>query len=544
MLRKLRRFCLWLRREGAGVWRLVALNALCGVGATAASLLFVWCTKHIVDIATGRSAGTWAGAVSLLVCALAGQLLLGAAARRVAVVCQARFSNAFRSRLFSHLMHAEWTGRERFHSSDAVGRLASDVATVSSTVSSTVPGLLVSMVQLLAAFGFLLALDGRMAAVLVLVMPAALLLSKLYMRRSHRLTRQIRKAESRIQCTMQESLQHRVLIASLMRTGGAVSSFDALQDRFYSLVLRRNDISVFASSAVTAGFMAGYTLAFLWCAHGLQSGAVSFGVMTAFLQLVAQVQRPVVDMASRVPVFVQTSVAIERIDEILSLPTESGGQAVRLPGRVGLRLNGVCFSYAGAHGSVLNGLSHDFAPGTLTAVAGPTGTGKTTLLMLMLGLLRPTAGSVDFYNGDTQVEASPATRPNIVYVPQGNSLLSGTVRSNLLMARPGATDAEMEDALRQAEAGFVLTLPEGLDTPCGERGRGLSEGQAQRIAIARGLLGRGGVLVLDEPSSALDSATEARLIASLQRIAGERTVIIVTHSPRLLTACTNIINLQ
>lgn len=543
MLKKLRQFSSWLRREGAGVWHLVALNALAGVMATAMSLLFVWCTKHIVDIATGRSLAGWGGAIALLVGALAGQLLFGAVSKRVGTVCQTRFSNSFRSRLFSHLMHAEWTGRERFHSSDAVGRLASDVATVSSTLSSTIPGLFVALVQLVAAFVFLLMLDTRMAWVLVAIMPGAMLLSKLYMRRSHRLTRSIREAESRIQCTMQESLQHRVLISTLLHTDATVRGFDETQNRFFSLVLKRNDISIFAGSAVTAGFMAGYTLAFLWCAFGLQSGAVTFGMMTAFLQLVGQVQRPVVDVAGRVPVFIQTSVAIERINEILAIPCEKTDQIIEIAAPVGLRLTNVSFAYPDSE-TVIRNLSHDFAPNSLTAVAGPTGTGKTTLLMLMLGLLRPSQGNITFYNRNTEVEASPATRANIVYVPQGNSLLSGTVRSNLLLARPEATDEEMTRALLDAEARFVLDLPLGLDTPCGERGHGLSEGQAQRIAIARGLLGHGSVLVLDEPSSALDAATESRLIENLGRIALSRTVIIVSHSPRLLASCKDIIHLQ
>ena len=535
---------LWLARESRGVRRYAALNATAGILSIACSLTFVWATKHIVDIATGRSDAGWAGAVAILAVTLLGQLMFGAISRRISVVCQTRFSNALRSRLFDRLMRSEWTGKERFHSSDAVGRLASDVATVSSTIASTLPGMAVTIVQLLAAFVFLLVLDSRMAVILVLIMPLALALSKLYMKRSHRLTREIRRAESVLQCRMQEDLQHRVLISSLLHTEASVGEFTTVQNRFYALVMKRNDISVFANTAVTAGFMAGYTLAFLWCAAGLHSGAVSFGMMTAFLQLVAQVQRPVVDLAGRVPVFVQTSVAIERIDDILDLPLEESGKPVMLDGPTGLRMNAVGFTYPDGSEAVLRDFSHDFRPGTLTAVAGPTGTGKTTLLMLMLGLLKPTHGDVTFYSGTQEASASPLTRSNIVYVPQGNSLLSGTIRSNLLLARPDASDSDMKEALEAAQASFVADLPMGMDTPCGERGTGLSEGQAQRIAIARGLLGRGGIIVLDEPSSALDAATEERMLAGLRSAARGRTVIIVSHSPGLLNACDNVLHLK
>lgn len=285
---------------------------------------------------------------------------------------------------------------------------------------------------------------------------------------------------------------------------------------------------------MTVGFMTGYAVAFLWCAMGLYSGGVTFGAMTAFLQLVSRVQRPVVELAGCVPAVVQGAVAVERLDEILRLPEEEHGADVKLRGPVGLRLSYVGFAYPESERGVLCGVSHDFKPCTMTVIAGSTGAGKTTLLMLMLGLLKPQTGEVQLYDGERSVDASPLSRGNICYVPQGNSLLSGTVRSNLLMAKPDASEAEMEEALRKAAAEFVLELPQGLDTECGERGSGLSEGQAQRIAIARGLLQSGRVLLLDEPSSALDAATERRLMENLEAESAHRTVIVVSHSPKLI----------
>ena len=526
----------WLWRESRGVKRYVVLTALAGIFGVGCSLWFVWVTKHIVDIATHRSGGSWIVAVAMLVVALICQLITKIASRRVGVVAQTRFSNSLRARLFTLLMRAEWCGKERFHSADAVNRLAGDVATASSMVTATVPSAVVTVVQLIAAFVFMLCLEPKMAWVLVIIMPVALACSKLYMKPARRLTKMIRSEESNMQAIMQEHLQHRVLISSMRQVEGSVREFSASQNRFYASIMKRNDISIFANTAVTIGFMAGYSVAFLWCAAGLYTGAVTFGVMTAFLQLVSQIQRPVVDLAGKVPAVVQANVAVERLQEVMELPQESSAEGVILAPPVGMRLSDVGFMYPDGDEMVISELDWDFKPNTMTAVAGRTGAGKTTLLLLLLGLLKPNRGEVTLYNDRESVQASAETRSNISFVPQGNSLLSGTVRSNLLLSNPNASEEEMISALRRAAADFVLELPDGLDSQCGERGTGFSEGQAQRIAIARGLLGAGGILLLDEPTSALDNRTEQRVIETLRKEAERRTVIVVSHSEQLLEA--------
>lgn len=544
----------WLRREAHGVRAYSALVALAGMAGIACSLFFVWTTKHVIDIATGVSEDSFAAAVVMLLSALAGQLLFSAVSKRASAVCTTRFSNRLRARLFRLMLFSRWRGRERFHSTDALGRLITDVATTSGMVGSTIPGVVVTLTQLLAAFVFLVCLNAKMAAVLVVIMPVALVCSKLYMKRSHRLTRQIRAQETEISRVSQEGLQHRVLIATLKNPERYVAKFREAQEEFYSLVMKRNSISLFASTAVTAGFMAGYTVAFLWCANGLMTGAVTFGMMTAFLQLVAQVQRPVVDLAGKIPAFVNAGVAIERIDEVreeAKMPEETsdGTRAPRVPSlnrhsatkessatcesTMGmLKLEDVGFAYPDGEGEVIAGVSHVFAPGSMTAVAGDTGAGKTTLLMLMLGFARPTKGRI------------VGAGEEMVFVPQGNSLMSGTVRENLLMADPEASDARMREALHAACADFVLELPEGLDSSCGERGGGFSEGEAQRIAIARGLLGEGRVMLLDEPTSALDPETESLLMEHLRVATKGRTLIIVTHREQTMAACDEILRLR
>ena len=266
-------------------------------------------------------------------------------------------------------------------------------------------------------------------------------------------------------------------------------------------------------------------------------------MMTAFLQLVAQVQRPMVDISRQIPSFIRVFTSAERLAELQALPLERQGVSVRLDGCLGIRAEGVSFAYPGNERRVLADFSHDFAPGSLTVILGETGVGKSTLLRLILGLLHPDEGKIMFYNAVSQVEASPLTRCNLSYVPQGNTLVSGSIRDNLLMGNPQATEDELRAALHTAVADFVYALPDGLDTRCGEHGAGLSEGQAQRIAIARGLLRPGGVLLLDEPTSSVDNVTERLLLERLSQQVEGKTLILVTHRETIARLCTTVIRM-
>mgnify|MGYP000804718286 FL=1 len=288
---------------------------------------------------------------------------------------------------------------------------------------------------------------------------------------------------------------------------------------------------------------AGYTTAFLWGVYGLWQGTVTFGTVTAFLQLVNQVQRPVVEIGNQLPVFVHTFIAVERLEELATLEPEQQGAPIRLKGIPGIRLVKVSFSYPDGGRTVIDGFTHDFRPGSLTAVIGETGVGKSTLMRLLLALLLPDKGKIVFYDTDREAVASPLTRCNIVYVPQGNTLLNGTIRDNLLLGNPDATEEELHRVLHLSVADFVHELPDGLDTPCGELGAGLSEGQAQRISIARGLLRPGGILLLDEPTSSLDGETERTLLRRLAEQVRDKTLILVTHKETASRFCTDTVTL-
>lgn len=540
------RDCLrWAWRASRGCRGAVLLNALAGITQVSVSLGFIYVCKHLIDLVTGQASGSLTPYAWLMCGSLAVQALLSAGRSRLAARTEVGMRNRLRAMLFDRLMAGRWTGREAYHTGDVLGRLTTDVQTVTTAVCRTVPAVAVTLFQLGGALWLLSALDRRLALVVLLIMPVALVLSKGYVRRMRRLSREIRETDSRVQSHIQEHLQHRILIRTLEFTQRAADRLRTFQDSLRRAVMRRADISAYSRLMIQAGFSAGYAVAFLWGVFGLREGTVTFGTMAAFLQLVAQVQRPVVDIGRQVPALVRVLTAIERLGELSSLPAETGGdRPVRLTGSVGVRLEAVTFCYPDGSRNVLDAFSHDFRPGSLTAVVGETGVGKSTLMRLILALLRPDAGRVVFYDSRVEAEASPATRCNLSYVPQGNTLLSGTVRENLLMGNPQATDAMLSDALHAAAADFVLELPGGLDTLCGEQGAGLSEGQAQRIAIARGLLRPGGVLLLDEPTSSLDGETERLLMENLSHRVQGKTLIVITHREAVARLCTSTVRLE
>lgn len=551
----------------------VAVCSVVGGLHVAASLAFVMVCKRLIDAVTVGEGEplTWL-IVAMAVCMLS-QTALSAVETRVMNHADILLKNRLRHRIFSGLMESRWDGKESFHTGDSLNRVMEDVRVIGESVTKSVPAVIVSAVQFLAAFFFLFSLNRDLAWVIPGLFVAMLLISRSYIKRMRKLTRDIRSTESTMQSLMQESLQHRIVIHTLEKTPYVTDNLADQQDGLRGQVLAKTDYSIFARSMVSIGFAAGYGAAFLWGVFGIRSGAATFGMMTAFLQLVGQIQRPIMNLSRQFPALINSLTSAERLSEISSLPSEEKGGSVDLGPAAGVRFEDVTFAYPDASVPVLEGFSHDFAPGSTTALVGETGVGKSTMMRLMLALLTPDKGTVSLYAGQAcyvlddgsavssrgasdslnndphlaghsvEVQASPQTRCNIVYVPQGNTLMSGTIRENLLLGDPSATDSQLHEVLHLAVADYVFELPDGLDTLCGEKGAGLSEGQAQRICIARSLLRKGGILLLDEPTASLDPQTEEILLKRLAESVAGRTIILVTHREAAASLCQNIVRL-
>ena len=534
----------WLYRHSEGVRWSLFWNIMLGIISVGVSLTYIYLCKRLVDIATGDASGSLLWYTVTVLVLIAVRLGVSAINVRIENLASSRMNFIIRRRLYSELLLARWTGRDSRHSGDTINRLETDVSTVTSVICSDFPQMVTTLVQLVAAVVFLCTLDWRLAIILLLITPFFLAFSKLFFRKMRALTRKIRETESRVQSHLQESLQHSIVVRSMERNDMMEERLDDLQNTEYGQVVERTRINIFARTTVGAAFSYGYIAAFLWGVWGIFKKTSTFGTMTAFLQIVGQIQRPVVNLTRQIPSFIYATASIDRLMELETSPKEETGEQQMVSGTAGIRLRDLTFRYEDGDRDILSGLNFEFAPGSRTAIVGETGIGKSTLVRLMLSVLRPTGGKIEIYGDGECYEASPCTRCNLVYVPQGNTLLSGTIRDNLRLGDPEASEKRMKWALMVAEAGFVLDLPDGLDTLCGEKGAGLSEGQAQRIAIARGLLRPGSILLMDEFSSSLDPDTEARLVENLSRSAEGKTIIFISHRERVVAGCDHVLNLE
>ena len=506
------------------------VSVLIGLVRIAASLGFVWICKRLVDIATGVTDAPLPLHIGILLGIMLLQLICSVSASAWESYNTVRTGNDLRAGTFERVLRSTWTGRETFRSGDAVNRLEEDVRVVTDLLCSRIPDVFITVGQLLAASAYLMWMAPNLLWVLIVLMGVAVVGSRLFFRKLRALTERIRRQEAEVQQLMQENLQKRLVVLTLIGAERVLTRLDLLQKDVQGQTVTRLKYNAVARAFMMLGFMGGYAAAFLWGVLGIRSGAVTYGMMTAFLQLVGQVQRPIAELARQIPAFIHAATSVERLMDLQALEQEPDGEPVLLSGAPGIRCTGVRFAYPEREEPVLEGFDHDFTPGSFTVIMGPTGAGKSTLSRLVLGLLKPSAGSVELYGREGHFPAGAALRGNFLYVPQGNSLLSGTIRENLLLARADATEEDLLDALHTAVADFVSDLPDGLDTPCGETGSGLSEGQCQRIAIARALLREGGILILDEATSALDAETEALLLDRLYtRYHGTKTLLFISH---------------
>lgn len=510
----------------------VVENCAIGVLRIAFSLAFVYISKHIVDIATGAVDGNIYHWVGMMIFVILAQMLTSLWNTRIKEKNRIELTNLLRSRFFAKAMNSEWTGRDRLHSGDVMSRLGEDVRTVSETICERVPQILLSGIQLVAASAVLFMLGKELLWIVVIIMPIALLVSRYYYTKLRSINDKMRSQEGGIQSQMQENLLKRILIICMGRIDDSLHSLTSKQNELHDTVITRVNYSTQSHFFIQFGFMAGYFVTFCWGAFGIMAGTVTYGMMTAFLQLVNQVQVPIVNMGRNIPALIQTATSINRLKEIDAMPEmgyEDDNNSLQY-NYTGLRLKNLTFSYPNNPEPIIKNLNFDFRPGQHTAIVGATGEGKSTLIRLILGLLRPDNGEMEVYDCAGNATAlSGRLRRLFCYVPQGNSLMSGSVRDNLLLGNPQAKDEEMIRALNLAAADFVFQHGKNLDSSCDEQGGGLSEGQAQRIAIARALLQPGSIYILDEACSALDSVTKSLILENLDNELRGKTVIWITH---------------
>lgn len=538
----LREFC----HEAKWVWRYIRryrlavgiyillglLSTLMGLGTSVAS-------KYLIDAVTGYKTG----AIGTAAAAMAGMMVLSIVLRSVSSLVGAKNSvfihNEIQAEVYEAVLHTAWEPLEDYRPGDLLSRLTSDVDTVSASVTSFAPGLISGLAQFFGALIIMFYFDPTMALIALIAVPVSAVLSRMLVGRMREHNRQMKAISSDVMSFYEDSLTNITSIKAFDITGLFSHKMRRLQRRYQTEYLDYNRFSVRTSvflslvgTAVSAG-------CFGWGVYRLWSGAITYGSMTMFLQLASSLSSSFSALIGLVSSAISISTSAGRIMAVVQLPEENCEEALPMEelSHAAISIDHGAFSYRNGE-PVLTDACFYAEPGELVALTGPSGEGKTTMLRLLLGLIRPQTGAADLICGDTRYPLSAKTRGAFAYVPQGNSMFAGTIRENLLLTNPQAGEGQLEQVLRTACAyDFVMELPGRLDYAVGGHGKGLSEGQAQRLAIARALLRGAPILLLDEATSALDEETEHQLLQNLMDSGLVHTCIFVTHRPAATTIC-------
>jgi len=512
-----------------------AAFAVCGVG-------FALLSRSVVDGAVAGDKKTFLYFALLLLGVILLQLFLRLLCRNLEETVKARLEMSYKSQLFSKLLYKDYAVVSVYHSGELLNHLTSDVSIISEGVTTIVPGLVSMLTRLVCAFAVLVAIDGSFA--LVFAAGGILLFIVIGAFRSlmKRMHKKVLETDGKLRSFMQEGLENLLAVKIFAVQKQMTDRAIGLQDLNYAAKMKRMKASIVANSGFSFIFQLGYLYALLWSAYKLYMQSISFGTLTAILQLVGQVQTPFIGLSGLLPKYYGVLASVERIMALENLSDEAeinrGGINCH---DLANRLAAVVFDQVSFHydrDAVLEKASLRINRDDFTLLSGPSGIGKTTILKLLLGVFKPDEGEIYLQlNDGSRIKTDQHTRKLFAFVPQGNLLLSGSIRENIAFIKPEARDDEIMEAARISCADeFIKELPAGLDTVIGEKGYGLSEGQIQRLAIARAVLSGAPVLLLDEASSALDESTEARLLRNLRAMPG-KTCLIVSHRRAPLSIC-------
>lgn len=534
---------IWLYNTWKGYKLQTIINIAIGILLVFTDLAFVWGTKLCIDIATHNNTRfSLKSAITLLIILLITQLLLSYASKWVKATLGAKSTCQMQKDNYRHLLQCDWSALKQYHSGDILNRLEKDIDSIVTFLTESIPSLLATVTRLIGAFLILYIMNKTLALIIIIICPLFLIISKLYVKKTRLITHDIRTSESKIQTTIQEGLQHITVLKTFGKTLWATEILNETQNNLKKGIKNKTIYSSISSLTMNFGFSAGYIITFTWGVLNLENGIITYGALIAFMQLIGQIQAPIRNLSRYIPIFINAFTASERIIELQAIKQEKLFYKPLLKGDVGIELKNVTFQYPkGRH--IFENFSYNFTPHSKTAIVGETGKGKTTLIRLVLSLLPPQKGCIEIYNKTTRLSLTNLSRNNFSYVPQGNTLLNGTIKSNLILGNEYATETDMVNALTAACANFVFNSEKGLDMPCGEGGNGLSEGQAQRISIARALLKPCSILIMDEATSSLDEDTEKNVIKNITNLYPEKTIIFITHRPEILKYCTHVLHL-
>ena len=531
----------WLGRYSKPFIGRITMVMILGILASGIGLSMAWVTKRIIDIADGTVKAA-PNRILMFIGVYLGMILLteviNVALTLLRTMLNERFSFGIRKQVYEKILASSFLGVQKYHTGDLMTRLTSDAGTIADGIVTTIPGLITLMVELLMVFCMLFYYSPMLAIFALLIAPVAAGMAWWLGRKLKKLQLKVQESEASYRSFLQESIANLLIMKAFSNEQYAADRLTTLREERFFWVFKKTKYSVISSTIMALSFQLGYIVALSYGAMQIAAGEISFGTMSVFLTLVGRVQSPIMQLAQQIPKVISILASTERVIEIQSIESELyDNERPVLEGKVGVDIEDLCFGYTDEQ--ILKNVNMHVNPGDTVAIVGESGIGKTTLIRLVMSFLKPDQGKITFYNDKGEKEETDASsRRFIAYVPQGNTLFSGTIRENIRMGRLDATEEEMMEALEQTAAlSFIKNLPMGLDTVIGEKGHGLSEGQAQRIAIARALVKKAPFLILDEATSALDEETELRVLKGLQKMNPRPTCLVITHRMSVLKYC-------
>lgn len=519
------------------------LSTAMGLGSTVAS-------KYLIDAVVTHNTDTIVISAVLAIALGLLQIVVNSVTSRIATVIGTKVSNEIRANVYEHIVYSNWEDISKYHSGDLLNRIEGDVSALSSSVISFIPSIFTRVTQFIGCLAVVLYYDPMMALFAFISAPFLVLSSRVSAKMMRKYNKESREMNGKVLSFYSESIQNIQTIKAFGITKRYVEQLKNYLQLYRKMRLDHGKFSLVMTTCLSViGLLVSY-LCYGWGVWRLWQGAITYGTMTLFLQLSGSLTSSFSAIVSLLPTAISIATAAGRIMEITDLPVElyaDDEKAEKIAASaetegIVLRCDNVTYSYKDGENPVVKDISFFVNPGETIALTGPSGEGKTTILRLILGLVKPVNGKMSMsVTGNESIDVSESTRRFCAYVPQENHVFSGSIADNLRIVNTDATDEELITALKAADAwGFVEKLPMGINTIINEKGVNFSEGQIQRISIARALLRNAPVLVMDEATSALDSKTEETVLANIMKSFPNRTCVITTHRPSMLRYCNRV----
>ena len=551
MLRDMWRQTLWIYEYARLYWKQMIFYTLLGLAGTLVSLISSLISRDMVDIITGQQAGLLARTFCLYIGFSVGNVLISQISNYFANKISISVDNAIKADIFEKMLLTDLESIQNYHTGDLLTRWSSDASNISSGVLNWIPNLVIYTVRFVSTFAVVFYHDPMFALLALIGMPVSMLMSKTLLRRMKGNNERSAAMSAKMSGFNQEAFSNIQTIKAFDLIHFYTEKLKSLQKDYVNMRLDFQKMSILTSVLMSIiGFIVSYSC-YGWGIYRVWSNAISYGTMTMFLSLSGTLTSSVNSLVSLIPSAISLTISAGRLMDIVEMPQEDYSQdsAVRNFEKqhksegIGLNMQDLSYTYHNGT-AVFANASIEAYPHEIVALVGPSGEGKTTMLRLILSLLTPQEGSSHICAGtnhEHMIDMSPSTRKLFSYVPQGNTMFSGTIAENMRNVKQDATDEEIIEALKLACAwDFVEKLPDGIESIVKERGGGFSEGQAQRLSIARALLRRSPILLLDEATSALDVATERKVLRNIMQDTYPRTCIVTTHRPTVLNICNRV----